>query len=314
VASLQQSKRGTAGTLAEGRAPVRERLIAMLCLTALLHAILILGLTFTGGIRAGGTDTPQLDVLLVTNEVPEAASNPGAAYLAQRTQTGSGNAGATARTGSPASQGPSWHPEQAGPARDSADRAQGAGSQRVLASTAPSRDIRYFESAPAGSAQPATDMPAIIGDADGPPRAGRGDAMELLLRGKPDAQHWVAPDTQASKLAPYLAGWKRKVERVGTLHFPSAARSAGLSGSPVIEVEIGADGRLTHASVRRSSGHDELDQAALTILQLASPFDPFPADLATEYARLRFAYQWEFVAGALQAGAVTASSDTTAGP
>jgi protein TonB len=300
--------------LAEGRAPVRERLIAMLCLTALLHAILILGLTFTSGIRAGGSDTPQLDVLLVTNEVPEAASNPGAAYLAQRTQTGSGNADATQRTGSPASQGPSWHPQQAGAAGDSTDRDAASGSSRVLTSTAPSSDIRYFESAPAGSAQPAPDMPAIFGEADGPPRAGRGDAMELLLRGKPDAQHWVAPDTQASKLAPYLAGWKRKVERVGTLHFPTAARSAGLSGSPVIEVEIGADGRLTRASVRRSSGHDELDQAALTILQLASPFDPFPADLATEYSQLRFAYQWEFVAGSLQAGAVTASSDTAAGP
>jgi protein TonB len=293
---------------------VRERLIAMLCLTALLHAILILGLTFTGTSRGGGEDTPQLDVLLVTDEVPEAASNPTAAYLAQRTQTGSGNADASQRTGSPAKQGPAWHPPPTDSAGQSADREQASGLARVLSSSAPSPDIRYFESAPAGSSESAPEMPAIIGDADGPPRAGRGDAMELLLRGKPDEQHWVAPDTQASKLAPYLAGWKRKVERVGTLHFPSAARSAGLSGSPVIEVEVGANGRLTRASVRRSSGHYELDQAALTILKLASPFDPFPAELAGEYSRLRFAYQWEFVAGTLQTGAVTASSDTATGP
>ena len=294
---------------------MRERLITMLCLTALLHAILILGLTFTGGIRRAAPTPRELDVLLVTNEVPEAAPTPAPPTSPSAPRPAPAMPARRARTGSPASQGPSWHPQRAGPARDSADRASGRRVRNgCSASTAPSRDIRYFESAPAGSAQPAADMPSVIGDADGPPRAGRGDAMELLLRGKPDAQHWVAPDTQASKLAPYLAGWKRKVERVGTLHFPSAARSAGLSGSPVIEVEIGADGRLTHASVRRSSGHDELDQAALTILQLASPFDPFPADLATEYARLRFAYQWEFVAGALQAGAVTASSDTAAGP
>jgi protein TonB len=293
---------------------VRERLIAMLCLTALLHALLILGLTFSGGIHGGGADTPELDVLLVTNELPEAASNPKAAYLSQRTQIGSGNADASQRTGSPVSQGPAFSPRPTGAAGESADREQESGSPRVLSSSAPSPDIRYFEAAPAGSTLSAPEMPAIIGDADGAPRAGRGDAMELLLKGKPDEQHWVAPDTQASKLAPYLAGWKRKVERVGTLHFPSAARSAGLSGSPVIEVEIGADGRLTQASVRRSSGHDELDQAALTILKLASPFDPFPADLAGEYARLRFAYQWEFVAGTLETGAVTASSDTATGP
>ena len=35
--------------LREGRAPVRERLIAMLFLTALLHAIVILGVSFSSG-------------------------------------------------------------------------------------------------------------------------------------------------------------------------------------------------------------------------------------------------------------------------
>jgi protein TonB len=81
-----------------------------------------------------------------------------------------------------------------------------------------------------------------------------------------------------------------------------------------VEVQIGANGRLIEASVRRSSGHGSLDNAALSILKLASPFDPFPAEMAAQYAQLRFAYQWEFVAGALQTGAVTASSDTASGP
>lgn len=314
MSPLPQPKRGTTGALAEGRAPVRDRLIAMLCLTALLHAILILGLTFTSGIRVGGADAPQLDVLLVTDEVPEAAANPHAAYLAQRTQNGSGNADASQRTGSPASQSPAGTARQAGAPGDSADRAQTAGSQRVLATTAPSRDIRYFESAPAGDPQNGTEIAQITADADGPTRAGRGDALELLLKGKPDAQHWVAPDTQAATLAPYVARWKRKVERLGSLHFPSAARTAGLSGSPVIEVEIGSDGKLVRVSVQRSSGHDELDQAALTAVKLSSPFDPFPAELASEYARLRLLYQYEYVAGALQSGAVTVSSDTAPGP
>ena len=137
----------------------------------------------------------------------------------------------------------------------------------------------------------------MIGDTEGEPRSGRGDAVELLLKGKADAQHWVTPDTRASRLAPYLAAWKRKVERVGTLNFPTVARTAGLSGSPVVEVQIGANGKLIDASVRRSSGHGSLDEAAMAILKLASPFDPFPADLAAEYAQLRFAYQWDFVAG-----------------
>ena len=66
--------------------------------------------------------------------------------------------------------------------------------------------------------------------------------------------------------------------------------------------------------MRRRSGYESLDEAALNILKLASPFDPFPPDLAVDYTRLRFAYQWDFVSGSLQSGAVTVSSEHTSGP
>src|SRR4029077_11694234 len=89
----------------------------------------------------------------------------------------------------------------------------------VLASSAPGSDIRYFgEEAAAAAADP---MPEFIGDTPGEPRSGHGDAVELLLRGKANTEHWVTPDTRASKLAPYLVAWKRKVERVGNLNLPS---------------------------------------------------------------------------------------------
>ena len=295
--------------LREGRAPVSERLTAMLLLAALLHAIVILGLTFTTAGRGGGGDPPQLDVLLVTNEVPEAQSNDRAVYLAQRTQLGSGNSDVPVPAASPASRG-------APDPRPDAVRGDASGERRldkpVLASSAPSSDIRYIgeiAQAPAAEA-----LPDIFGDTPGEPRSGNGDAVELLLRGKGNEEHWVTPDTRASRLAPYLASWKRKVERVGNLNLPTDVRNAGLSGSPLVEVEIGANGRLRAASVRRSSGSGALDEAALTILKLASPFDPFPADLAAGYSQLRFAYQWDFVAGALHSGAVTVSSDTSKGP
>jgi protein TonB len=66
--------------------------------------------------------------------------------------------------------------------------------------------------------------------------------------------------------------------------------------------------------VQRSSGAGALDEAALTILKLASPFEPFPAELSAVYSQLRFAYQWDFVSGALRSGAVTVSADTRSGP
>jgi periplasmic protein TonB len=310
VTAATQLKPATrAAPLREGRAPVAERLIAMLFLAALLHAIVILGLTFAAANHGAGSDTPQLDVLLVTNEVPEAESNERAVYLAQRSQAGSGNADQAVAAASPASRGAANQPQDV--ARSGPDStAASHPDSPVLASSAPGSDIRYLgEAAPAAQA-----APEVTGDTAGEPRSGSGDAVELLLRGQANGEHWVTPDTRASKLAPYLAAWKRKVERVGNLNLPSAVRNAGLSGSPVVEVEIAANGRLRQASVRRSSGSGALDQAALTILKLASPFEPFPADLSADYAQLRFAYQWDFVAGALQSGAVTVSSDTRSGP
>jgi len=287
--------------------------MAMLLLTALLHAIVLLGVSFSNGGSGGRSQSPELDVMLVTDEVPEARANERAAYLAQRTQIGAGNTDQAQRVGSPASRGALTTPHRGDPGRDQAGaHTANTSDPQVLTSSAQSSEIRYLgEIAPASAAAA---LALINGDIEGQPRSGRGDAVELMLKGKSDAQHWVTPDTRASKLAPYLAAWKRKVERVGTLNFPEVARNAGLSGSPVVEVQIGANGKLVESSVRRSSGHGALDHAALTILKLASPFDPFPPDLAAEYAQLRFAYQWDFVAGVLQTGAVTVSSDTASRP
>jgi protein TonB len=313
VTAVSQFKQGMpAQPLREGQAPVSERLTAMLLLAALLHAIVILGLTFSAAGHGSSSDPPQLDVLLVTNEVPEAQSNDQAQYLAQRTQTGSGNTDMLVAAASPASRGAPNTQTDDGHDNSANPGAANRQDKPVLASSAPASDIRYIGEAPAQAADEA--LPEMIGDTPGEARSGHGDAVELLLRGKANEEHWVTPDTRAAKLAPYLASWKRKVERVGNLNLPSAVRNAGLSGSPVVEVQIGASGRLREASVRRSSGSGALDEAALTILKLASPFDPFPADLAAGYSQLRFAYQWDFVAGALHSGAVTVSSDTSKGP
>jgi protein TonB len=56
--------------------------------------------------------------------------------------------------------------------------------------------------------------------------------------------------------------------------------------------------------VQRSSGHAELDRAALEILKLAAPFEAFPAILAERHDVLRFAYEWQFVGGRLAGSAI----------
>ena len=108
----------------------------------------------------------------------------------------------------------------------------------------------------------------------------------------------ATPSTQQSGLAEYLDGWRRRVERIGTANYPPELLGNIDAGRPTLEVVIGADGRLDDIVVRRSSGDKALDQAALKILRLAAPFAPLPPSIREDYDVLRFAYEWDFAAGA----------------
>jgi protein TonB len=138
-------------------------------------------------------------------------------------------------------------------------------------------------------------------------------AMEIGLRaelpnGDDESRTLVAtPSTRESGLAEYLDGWRRRVERIGTANYPDAFLGDLSVGRPTLEVAIGSDGRLENIVVRRSSGDKALDQAALKILRLAAPFEPLPENIRAEYDVLRFAYEWDFSAGARSGAAATVS-------
>ncbi|HLQ13791.1 MAG TPA: TonB family protein [Steroidobacteraceae bacterium] len=293
--------------LREAGAPVRERLMSMLFLAGIAHGIIILGLSFSAGGSSG--PAPGMQVLLVTEDLPEARSNERAIYLAQRTQLGSGNT-RTLLTGGPLSHPAPRSSASSGNDESSSPESAAPGTPRTLATPAPAPLILWLGETGEGAAARRS---AQMAKAE-PESHGRGDARELVLRGDPKTGQWISPDTRASNLAPYLDAWRRKIERLGTLNFPSAARRGELSGSPVIEVTLGQDGRLLDASVQRGSGYPQIDQAALDILRLASPFEPFPRLLARDYTTLRFAYQWEFVNGALAPGTVTTGTNVPRGP
>ena len=65
-------------------------------MAALVHGVIIVGVTF-GGVKHDKPGAPGLEVLIVSDDVPEARRNDDATYLAQRTQLGSGNTRTRAR-------------------------------------------------------------------------------------------------------------------------------------------------------------------------------------------------------------------------
>jgi protein TonB len=124
----------------------------------------------------------------------------------------------------------------------------------------------------------------VIDEAAAETRISNPDPRELV----------ISASTRESRIAAYLSNWKRKVERVGTLNFPRQAQAGQGDAAPTLEVAIGADGTLSEAVVLQSSGQRELDEAAMEILRIAAPFEPFPEFLRAEYDVLRFAYEWRF--------------------
>ena len=78
--------------LKAGLPPANDRMLTTCFLAALVHGIVILGVTFS----APGSDSEQgdgaaLEVVLVNDQAPSVAKNPNARYLSQRSQLGSGN-------------------------------------------------------------------------------------------------------------------------------------------------------------------------------------------------------------------------------
>jgi protein TonB len=87
------------------------------------------------------------------------------------------------------------------------------------------------------------------------------------------------------RFAQYEDAWRIKVERIGTLNYPQAARGK-LSGSLTLTVVINRDGSLARVEIDRPSGHRVLDEAAKRIVGMAAPFAEFPADIRREWDQL----------------------------
>jgi protein TonB len=283
-----------------------DRLATAIFVAALIHGLVILGVRF-GAPPASENPLPTLEVLLVPEGPPE-ADNPRASYIAQRSQHGSGTARDRRRTSLPEASA-SLLENQGEPGGNSFEAqasTETIGGTQLLSSQSPQSRRTTSGAETQQAAAASVPLEARPLEQIGANSLAADEALHL--RGDPSLDDRLLADTRESLIANYLDGWKRRIERVGTLNFPNEARRRGMSGNPVLEVAIRADGGLEQVVVRRSSGHRELDNAALGIVRLAAPFDPFPPAMRERYPILRFAYEWQFLKGQIADGAVLSES------
>ncbi|MDB0057050.1 energy transducer TonB, partial [Akkermansiaceae bacterium] len=97
----------------------------------------------------------------------------------------------------------------------------------------------------------------------------RNKAREAAAKAKAKARAIANAKAAAAKRA---ADAKRIVSKPSAIsqkkpRYPSIALRAGHQGTTTLRLTIGSNGRVTSASVSKSSGHSSLDQAALSVVR-----------------------------------------------
>jgi len=122
-------------------------------------------------------------------------------------------------------------------------------------------------------------------------------AKDMDAYAKRPKRRFVGARAAEYRFARYVEEWRLKVERVGNLNYPEAARARKLYGSLLLTVGIRADGSLESIAVDNASGQKLLDQAATRIVEMASPYAPFPPDIKRDTDILYITRTWTFAPG-----------------
>ncbi len=273
----------------------QDRLPAMLFLAALVHGILIIGVTFNAAITDDFANAISLEVTIVADPDQQIDRPDEASYIAQASQEGGGNTQEQVRPAAPLqsalpidNQG-----HEDGTALNDA-RAHEQSADEVLATQ--NRSDRQATIDPRTDPQQRDNIAIAMeaGSEETLPLPQEADATMLISENQP-REFIISADTRESVAAAYLDNWKRRVESVGTAYLPELGDIGSATGSPTLMVVIDPSGDLVDAMIRKSSGSAVLDLAALDILQRSSPFNPFPPVMLAEYETgVRFEYKWLF--------------------
>lgn len=120
------------------------------------------------------------------------------------------------------------------------------------------------------------------------------DKLQQEFARRPRIRRMTSVATKSAADAAYLNKWTQKVEIVGNQNFPRAAIDQQIFGSLRMSVIINADGTLEGVEILKPSGFPVLDQAALQIIHLSAPFDPFPSEIRRDTDQLDIIRTWRF--------------------
>ena len=105
---------------------------------------------------------------------------------------------------------------------------------------------------------------------------------------------FIGARTKEYRFAMYVESWRQKVERIGNMNYPEAAKAQKLYGQLRMTVSIKADGTLESVVIDQKSNYPVLDEAAKRIVELAAPYAVFPEDIKKDTDILSITRTWTF--------------------
>lgn len=275
-----------------------ERFGFTIFVSACLHGMLIVGLGFSYFEQSNSAPTIEVTLAQYRSDIaPDDAD-----FVAQENQSGSGILEEAAAPSTPFVS--DFHDEiiqQVDPIQQSpaAQRIEDTSDLSVLTSNDASLSIDQ----PTDEPTPETDAP--LSDQASPEELSVAiaslqaqlDLQQQAYAKRPRKYTISSASTQKRHDALYLDSWRKRIESVGNLHYPKAARDQELFGSLRMLVAIKPNGAVQEIRILQSSGERVLDEAAIEIVRLASPFDPFPDEMRTQADILEIIRTWRFKPG-----------------
>lgn len=266
----------------------RDRLSFTLFLAASLHAALILGIGFTSGLNV--QDSPTIEITLAQFSDPDEPED--AEFAAQANQQGSGTEAEIMEmtTDTEADFQDNVFQEVAAESLP-AQEAQLLEKRELLTSlvnpddAAPVRDETLTEPVLTPMTQNYEELAKEIASLEA-----RIALERQALAKAPRVKRLTSVSTKTADEAAYLNMWRQKVERIGNANYPAG----DLHGNLRMLVVINWDGKLKDIRILESSGHRDLDEAALRIVRIASPFQDFPVEMRKKYDQLEIIRTWKF--------------------
>ncbi len=273
-----------------------DRLGLTLFFAVVVHALIILGITFIAPDEKPADDSPTLEIILATNPNTKKIINPD--FLAQAHQEGGGNQETRHRPAAPPAISTTPSPLAGnGPTNTSTGTAKPVAAPALtpITTTRNSQQQGTPEIAPSSIPTEAPSAADMMMRSREIARLSAELSSSMQAYARRPKHRYIAARTAEFRDAAYMAAWQTKIEMIGNLNYPEEARRRNISGNLRLDVAINADGSVNDISVIRSSGHKLLDDAAIRIVRLAAPFGQMPLEMRKETDILHIIRTWQFL-------------------